>query len=406
MVEIRTIAEDEIVGFRQAVSAGFGGDEPDSDTLVERFLTIFPLDTTMVAIDEGHIVGTFSSFNLDLTVPGAQLPMAGTTVVTVNPTHRRQGLLTKMMSRHLDQAIEQKQPIAGLWASDERIYGRFGYGIASYGLELNLPSETVSLPPGPANITVMPLTVDEAREVLPPVFERFAARTPGSFRRWDGWWEERHFRDPKDRRPPGSTSRRHVVARRDGEAVGYVAYRQTPKWTDAGPQGVVSVVELVADDDDVRRALWHFLTTIDLFPNVEHWNAPIDDPILLEADRYRLVKASQGDTLWIRLLDMERALRTRRYERDGVLSIEVIDTFAGRGGCFELTVNAGVAACGPASGPADVTLDVSELSALYLGGRSAIGMARAGKIQGDESSIRLLDDLFRTDVVPYISEVF
>ena len=278
--------------------------------------------------------------------------------------------------------------------------------MAAECLDLSLPSGSVSLPAGPADITVAPLTADQARVELPTIFERFSDATPGSFRRWPDWWEQRHFRDTPDRRPPGSTERRHIVARRNGDAVGYTVYRQIPKWSDAGPQGVVSVVELIADDDDARRALWHFLTTVDLFPNVQFWNVPVDDPVLIEADRFRLIKSSRGDTLWVRLLDIPVALQGRRYERDGALTLRIADRFLGRGGTFELVVRDGSASCLEASTPPDVALDISDLGALYLGGRSAVTMARAGQVAGTDAAISQLDELFRTATAPYISEVF
>jgi len=406
VVEIRFITGDEVIDFRRAITAGFGGDEPDDLQVAERFLDLHPPETPIAAFDRGRIVATFSSFDLDMTVPGSSLPTAGTTAVTVSPTHRRRGILTEMMTMHLRQAIERDQAMAALWASEEKIYGRFGYGYAAGGLHIIIPAANVSLPTGPDDVEIVPIGPGQAVELLPPVFERFVARTPGSFARWPGWWRQRHFHDPERRRPPGTTTRRHVVAERAGAAAGYAVYRQESKWTSDGAEGTVHVVELVADDDGVRRALWHFLSTVDLFPMVEHWNAPVDDPVLIEADRFRALRTAWRDSLWLRLLDVRTALQARRYEHDGALVLDVADRYLDRGGRFELVVDEGAARCRPVTATADVELDIAELSALYLGGRSADRLARADRIGGSAAGIEALDRIFRTTTAPYCIEVF
>lgn len=406
MVDIRFITADEVVAFRQAITAGFGGDEPDDPAIVERFNDLHPPETPLAAFDRGRIVATFSSFDLQMTVPGGSLPTAGTTVVTVSPTHRRRGILTEMMTMHLQQAIERSQVMAGLWASEELIYGRFGYGHAASGLKLTIPTAKVTLPAGPDDVEIVPIGSEQAVELLPPIFERFVLGTPGSFRRWPGWWRQRHFYDPEHRRAPGATTRRTVMAERAGQPEGYAVYRQESKWADDGADGTVDVVELVADDDGVRRALWHFLTTIDLFPNVVHWNAPVDDPVLVEADRFRAVRTDWGDTLWLRLLDIVAVLEGRRYEHDGAVVLDVTDRFLDRGGRFELSVEDGTGRCRPATATADVELDIADLGGLYLGGRSAHQLARAGRIAGSPEAVATLHRIFRTARAPYCIEVF
>src|SRR6266571_3071854 len=69
---------------------------------------------------------------------------AGTTVVGVAPTHRRRGVLRAMMRAHLDDAHRRGEQIAALWASEETIYGRFGYGAAALAGEVKIPRERVA----------------------------------------------------------------------------------------------------------------------------------------------------------------------------------------------------------------------------------------------------------------------
>jgi len=408
VLELRPITDDEVPRFSRAITAGFGRDESDdSASMHDGFRANCDLSTTLAAFDGDHIVATFASLDLDLIVPGGSVPMAGTTAVTVAPTHRRQGLLTEMMTRHLDQAVDRGQPLAGLWASEEVIYGRFGYGPAVGSVSIDLPTRQVSTAPAPADVTIRSLSADEARRQLPAIYERSIRRCPGGFTRSDAWWEWQHFDDPPDRRR-GATSRRTVLAERSGEPVGYAVYRQR---TESGlaPAGHIDIVEIIHDDDDARRALWRFLTNIDLFDHVHWWKAPVDEPLLIEVDRFRSLTVAPIDTLWLRLLDLPASLAARRYECDGTLTLSVVDPFLDRGGRFRFEVIDGVGRCEslPAdTAEADATVDIADLGALYLGGRSARTLARAGRIGGDASAIQTLDRIFRTQAAPYCGEVF
>ncbi len=405
MTEIRFITDDEVPDFLHAVPFGFGDDLTEEDGTQERFRETFPLETCIAAFDDGRIVATFGSVDFAVTTPGGTLPMAGTTIVTVQPTHRRRGILTTMMRMHLDQAIERGQPLAGLWASEPTIYGRFGYGLAAHSHDLKIRMDKVTLPPGPDTDTVRIIDASEAPSVLPPIFDRVRLTTPGMLSRSEAWWRNRRLRDPEHWRE-GASSRRIAVASRNGEPVGYVAYRQKEKFDDWLPEGAVEVIEVLAIDDDARRTLWHYLANIDLFPNVHWWNAPADNPLYLEVDNPRHITTRHQDTLYLRILDVPAALSGRTYESDGAITIGVVDDTMGRGGTFRLEVTDGVGTCTPAEGDPDVTMDISDLGALLLGRPGAVTRWRGGRIEGGEAPVRTLDRLMRTTELPFCSEVF
>ncbi len=405
VTEIRFITEDEVPAFLRAVPFGFGDDLKEDDGTDQRFRETFPLETCIAAFEGDRIVATFGSFDFDVTVPGGTVPMAGTTIVTVQPTHRRRGVLTTMMRMHLDQAVDRGQPLAGLWASEAPIYGRFGYGLAAHSHDLTVASDRVALPQGPDTDTVRIVDPAEAPELLPPIYDRVRIATPGMLSRSEPWWRHRRFHDPEHWRD-GASSRRTAVAYRAGLPVGYVTYRQKEKFEDWLPKGTVEVIEVVPVDDDARRTLWHYLASIDLFPNVHQWNAPADNPLYVEVDNLRRVTTRHQDTLYLRILDVPAALSARRYESDGTLTIGVVDAFMDRGGTFRLDVTDGVGSCTPTSDDADATMAVSELSSLLLGRPQAYTLWRAGLIEGDEASILTLDRLMRTTRLPYCPEVF
>jgi predicted acetyltransferase len=405
VTEIRFIEPDELAAYRQAISFGFGDDgEPDEEREAH-FAAVNPVETSIAAFDRGRMVATFGSYDLDLTLPGGStVALAGTTHVTVHPTHRRRGILTQMMRMHLDQAVERGQPVAGLWASEERIYGRFGYGPAVEGLELLIPDYAVDVAPADPAITVHPVTAEEAATILPPIYETARRSIVGSLVRSENWWTHRRLPDPADHR--GSEGkRRYVVAERDGTPVGYLIFRL--KELEPWGEGQTGIIELMTPDDEVRRALWSFALNVDLYRNVRWWNAPVDEPALLQVDRFRKVKRSVLDSLWLRPLDVTALLSARTYETDGVLVFELSDRFGPAAGTYRLEVVDGVGSCEAASpGAADVSLAVEDLGRLVLGGVSAVTLSRAGLVSGSVGGVARLHDLFVTRQRPYCPEVF
>ena len=402
---VRPIVESETVAFRNAIARGFGSDAREEGH--DRFYATLPLDRTVGAFDEEEIVGTLGEFDFDLTVPGgAALAMAGTTIVTVRPTHRRRGVLTRMMRLHLDTAHERADPLAGLWASEAAIYGRFGFGCASDRHDLGLDTRRTRLAPPPDDVRVALVDGVVASAAIPALYEQVRRTRAGMLSRSDAWWEHRRFYDPEHHRG-GASERRYAVASRDGANVGYAMFRQKEKWADVLPDGEIDIIEVMAVDEGARRALWHLLTSVDLFPRVSWWNAPIDDPMIWEATNRRIVRRSLLDSLWVCLLDVQAALEGRAYEADGRLVMSVTHPFCPWAeGTYELTVAGGIGSCRRVIDDADVRLDAAELGALYLGGRSAVELSRAGLVSGAPDAVRAADRMFRTAVAPWCPEVF
>ena len=94
--------------------------------------SIIETERSVVAEQDGRLIGHATALTRDLTVPGAIVPAAHVTGVGVAPTHRRRGVLTGMMRHQLAEiAAGGREPVAVLWASESAIYPRYGYGPAS-----------------------------------------------------------------------------------------------------------------------------------------------------------------------------------------------------------------------------------------------------------------------------------
>jgi predicted acetyltransferase len=188
---------------------------------------------------------------------------------------------------------------------------------------------------------------------------------------------------------------------------GYAIYRQKSKWENFVADGEVDVVEVITADPLAHRSLWAFLTRVDLFPRVEWWNLPVDDPLPASVTDQRRIRRSVADGLWVRLMNVPEAIEARRYESDGRVTVSVTDpTRPATGGTFVIEVEGGQASCTATNVEPDVSLGIDVLGHLYLGGGNALTMARAGRITGDPEAVRALHRVFRTDTAPWCPEVF
>lgn len=404
-ITTRPIVAEESLPFREAIFSGFGED-PDEEILPPAwFDDLVPLERTVAAFDGDLIVGTLGAFPFDVTVPGgASIAMAGTTIVAVAATHRRRGVLTAMVRDHLEDARQRGEPLAGLWASESLIYGRYGFGVATENHAVEFEQNRVSIE-GEAG-SVRRVTSEEGIDVFPSIYETERARRPGMLSRSDLWWKHR-FDDPKGDRG-GFSSLRCVLHETAGVPDGYAIYRQKSNWDTGFPDGKISIRELIAPPATAHTGLWRYLTTIDLFPQIEYWNLPVDDPLVWKVPDHRRIKRKRWDALYLRMLDVAQALEARSYAADGIVRLDVDDPFLpDEGGRFELAIVDGVGTCRRINDTtADLSLGTADLASLYLGGSSALSLAQAGRIRGAAEQVVLLGRMFRGDVAPWCEEVF
>jgi predicted acetyltransferase len=401
--EVRTVRDaDEFTAAFLGIGQYFGA--APTEERMQRFIDQITFERMHGAWSDGAIVGGAAAFTFNLTVPGGDLPTAGVSVVGVYPTHRRRGVLRSLMRAQLDDAAQRGEPLAALWASEETIYGRFGYGLASFCGEITLAHEHAAFadPVEPAG-TLRFLEPSEALDVIPPVFERIRLEWPGMFSRNRLWWEHREVDDPEDRRD-GAGPKRWIAYERDGAVEGYAVYRHKPGWDQGATVAELRVLEALAASPEGLRDLWGYLLAIDWIATVKAWFLPPDHPLLFLLATPRRTRYRMGDALWVRLIDVGAALSGRAYSGDGAIVLEIVDEFCpwnhGRwkleGGSAERT-----------DADADLRLPVQSLGAAYLGGSSFAALHRAGRVQEmRERAIARADALFRWDRHPWCPEIF
>lgn len=409
-MEIRPIGSDEIPAFLESMAGPFAFDLPDDEddrtAAIDRFTSTFEPDRSRCAFDDGQMVGTLGAFSLDLTVPGGATSCAGTTMVTVQTSHRRRGILRRLMSAHLDEAIERGDAIAGLWASDSAIYRRFGFGVATVRADLEFDRSHVSFGRlAPKAAPLRSIDAEEAVDILPEVYEQVLRRTPGMYRRSPQWWTNRRFRDTPDRRD-GAGRLRFVVTEQEGTPSGYAMFRIKAGWADDHGAHEVRVVELFGTDGPSWAALWQHVLSHDLAKKIVANDRSIDDPIHDLLAGPRRARTVMGDGLWIRPLDVPAALESRRYPVDGAITIAVHDPMDLTAGTYRLEVEDGSAVCRRSQAEPDLELDVEDLGAAFLGRSRLAGLARLGRVTGTPAAAARADLVFGWDRAPWCPEVF
>jgi predicted acetyltransferase len=371
----------------------------------ERFEKQLPADRLHVAFDGSAIVGGAGAFPLVVTVPGGSAPCAGVTVVAVLPTHRRRGLLTRMMGAQLADVRERGEPLAALWASDEQIYGRFGYGLSFLSLALRLPREWAQLRPGlPGRSgTVRLVDHEAAMRALPAIYDRARPGRPGVVARSRSWWEERILDDGEIRRR-GAGPLNRAVLELDGRPCGYALYRIKRDF--AGDfRGTVRVLEAVGVDGAATREVWRYLFGIDWMEELTAVRLPVDHPLLLQIARLTRLDLELEDGLWLRPVDVAAALSARGYAGNGRVTLDVTadPLFADNVGTW--TIEDG--AVRRSRRRPDVRLDVQALGSAYLGGFSFAELARAELVEeASRGGLARADALFRTQAAPWCPENF
>lgn len=410
--EIRTPSPDEFEAFMRPVWRGFGDPSPEPETL-EDDRSLWEPERSLGVLDGDEWVGCTGAFTMDVTLPGgAAVPAAGVTMVGVAVTHRRQGILSRLMDRQLDDIAAGPEPVAVLTASESLIYGRFGYGLGSRGVRRRIDVAHGALRPEAPRAPgrCRQVTVDEARRLLPPAYDRIRSGRPGSVRRWHAWWETHLFLDRPRHRDGASALYVLVHEDADGVVDGWAAYRVKEAWPDRLPASALVVEDLEAADDAVRLDLWRTLVSVDLVTSVEQLHGPLDDPLEWALrDPRRLLTSTLSDWLWVRVLDVPAAFAARRWGGAGAVVVEVVDERRpASGGRFAVEAGGdGSGSVTPSTAPADLVLGPEEVGALLLGGVRPSALARVGRVvEESPGALAVADHLFRPDRTPHCATMF
>jgi predicted acetyltransferase len=374
---LRSGTADDFEGVAALLADAFHETYDAEGIEIER--AVYEPERAALAFAGDLLVGSSGSYVRELTVPGAIVPSAHVTMVGVEATHRRRGVLTGMMGRLFDDARQAGEPVAHLWASEGKIYQRYGYGLAAARLVIEAEREAqLRVPPVDPKGSLRSAALADAGPDLRKVFEQVRAERPGMSGRDDRWWAHT-LADPTSWRN-GATRRYVLIHETGGEPDGYVLWRVREGSGDR--PGTVLIRELLATNPAAYQSLWQFLLNVDLTRRVEYPFAAPDEPLLYLVNEPRKLSTTLSDALWLRLVDVPAALSARRYQSpvDVVLAVEdaMIPENSGR---WHLTGDSSTASCTRTDRPADLDCDLGALGAAYLGGASLGTLAAGGRIR-------------------------
>ncbi|MFD9030438.1 GNAT family N-acetyltransferase [Streptomyces sp. NPDC059567] len=412
-LEVRAVGESEYPDWLRAVNTGFLRPPVVTDEEVADRLPHTDLSRVLGVFDGGRVVATFRSFTQELSaVGGGSLVADAVSGVTVSATHRRQGLLNRMMARDLAAAKERGDAVATLIAAEYPIYGRYGFGPATWTAEWTVDVRRAGLDP---RRTGRPedggriefADGEEIRKIGPGLHRGLAGVRAGMVerdsRRWDVETGLAFHNSPW-------TEPFYVVFRDEGgEPQGFAAYTCDDTWGDAKqPLNTAKVKDLIAVTPAAERALWRYLCSIDWVTTVKSGNRAPDDllPLLLPDPRAAHI-TTQADMLWVRVLDVAKVLEGRTYGTSGSLVLDLRDPAGLAGGRYRLDASPDGATCAPSTASADLALDIAELGTLSLGDESVVRLAALGRVEEvTPGAAARADALLRTSRRPWCPDIF
>jgi predicted acetyltransferase len=400
-MDLRPVAASDLDAFERAAEGAFHEDaHPEDAPLAAK---LFEPERSLAVFDRAQIVATAGVYTRALTVPGGPVPAACVTAVGVLPTHRRRGLLTRMMRRQLEDVHARGEALAALWASEPAIYGRFGYGLAARSGELSIRTPAaVAAPVEGATTVVAPA---EAVDRIAPMYDAVRRERPGHLDRAPAWWEKRiHF--PEYRRDGAGTLRAAVHEAPGGAVDAYALYAVKPEWGPDGPQGQVVLREVMAADPAGTAAIWAYLLGLDLTRHVTWHIAPADEPLVHLVARPVVQRLAAN--LWVRPVEVGAALAARAYATPLDLVLEMADPFCPwNASRWRLAADTGGAQCDRTGDAPDLALSAADLGAAYLGGTTLAALAAAGRVRElRPGALAAATAAFRAPREPWCPEIF
>jgi predicted acetyltransferase len=410
-ITVRPIDPDELVPWYAAANAGFFIWPGDPEATAEARGKYIEFDRTIGAFDGDTIAGTFRTFATELTLPGGGvLPASAVTAVAVRPTHRRRGILSSMIDRDIAAGVERGDAASVLIASEWPIYGRFGYGPATWHAKWTIRSRAARFQREPSG-SIEIVRPKAALAIIPGVYTRYLAGQPGEIRRLDYWWDI----DLGLMELPGRPRWQGQVAiHRDatGVADGYVRYKGEEHWDDGIPENTLLVDELHGATLDAELDIWRYLLQTDLVTTIKAETRRAREPFQWFLSDSRAARVTGlTELLWVRPYDVERLLGGRTYERDADLVIEIDDQVGGRpgpaAGRYRLEAGPDGARCRRTDASPALTITARALGAASLGGTRLLDITRAGPMtEHRPGALAEADALFRTADDPWCTTWF
>jgi len=402
-LRVRSLSDADLDDILDLDSSAFGQDPPRDflDDLVVPYLELDRYIGVRDPLAHHELVASAAILSKQMTFPGGAVhPVAGVTWVAVRPGWRRRGLLRSMITEQLHGLhAAGGEPIAILTASEAGLYGRYGYGQAIGQVRLEL-LHGASLRPGTRTEAVVETRAERARPLARALYERVAPTVVGHLSRPASVWNLRTSDHAELR---DGASRRRWALHPDG----YVIYRIKSGWAHHGPNSQLVLDEICAATPLARTSLWQYLMSMDLVRSVSYRAGWIDDPLrdlLLDPRRLQL---AMSDHVWLRIVDLDRAIGMRSYRSPFHAVVELTDALCPwNSGAWALDLTTAGGTATRSTNTPQVRLDIVDLGAAFLGGTPLARLAAADRVTGDPAAVRSLGEALATPLAPWCPEGF
>ncbi len=329
----------------------------------------------------GAIAGGLGVYRMGQLFGGRSVPLGGLAGVGVAAEHRGGGVAAAMVADTLRALRDDGVPIAGLYASTQRLYRSVGFEQAGHRVGWKIGLRGIDLVDRALPVTRVD-GVESLRSLYRPVH--------GNLDRNDAMWD-------RIGRPPGA----EVSCFRVGDE-GYAVIGQES----AGLRYHLVVRDWQAHTPAAARRLWTLLADHSSLGTEARWFGPAAEPRIahLSEQPAEIV----GVHRWmIRVLDLPAALAARGWPAHltGELHLDVDDPLLPEnGGRWVLEVVDGRATV-TRGGTGALRTGIRGLAPLYTGFFAPTALATLGWIEGDPASLATATRLF-AGPEPWMAEMY
>jgi len=331
------------------------------------------------AFVDGKLAAKYTLLDFETWIHGVKFAMGGLAGVATWPDYRRQGLVAKLLAHSLETMRARGQTVSFLHPFSFPFYRKFGWEYYTDLKKVEIPM--AKLPPAPPE-TARVRRVANDGALLDATYAAYASRYSGTLVRTEDWWRDRIFSRSQE-----TTA---VYEDADGRMQGYVTYEVKDR--------TLTASELVALDEDARRALYGYLRNHDSMAETVKVTVPGDDPIAFLLPDPR-VKLELVPYFMARVVDAAAFVAALPFVAGApaTVRLRVSDAHAPwNDGAWTLAVDdAGRGTLAPASEGADdggaLQLSIAAFTAMCIGARRPAFLHAAGMLRGPRDAAEALE---------------
>ncbi len=366
-LSIKKINTTNIKDFAKAEAIPYTSDS--TDYYIKRLKMLADPKRALALADNDKIIGTANSFSEYISLPtNKSSKVAAVSYVSVQPTHRRQGILSEMMKLQLNQIYSQyKEPLAILWPSETAIYGRFGYAPTRekhYKISKHNAQFISGLNDCPLETKI--LNKKEAINSYLEINNNLMNKRPGVMKLTKKWAERRIEDLSSKYLSPG---RSYFVGIYDADKiVGFVTYSIEGNNEYGNMPTSLNIWDIIYLNDKAAINIWNYCLNIDLVDEIYAKGVPEDDVLesLLISPGSLHARVTTG--FWIRIVDVIKALENRSYNEKGKLIFKLSDSIINQNNnTFLLDTKNQNSTCKISTESPDIEITINGMSEIYLG---------------------------------------